>query len=107
MDHTTAVYVILPSAKMLLSSVKRASPNKESMQKYTTIASAAAMNIQPRYTLRLKPPLRWPFLYSSGTASRVDADRSFSNTPMKMTGSEVKSVLNMLSDHDSYSEVPV
>jgi hypothetical protein len=56
---------------------------------------------------KLKPPFRWPLVYNSGTASRVDAERSFSKTPMKITGSEVKSVLNMESDHDSYREVPV
>jgi hypothetical protein len=48
MDQTMAVYVMLPSAKMELSSVNSAAPKSESMQKYTTIASAEAMNIQPR-----------------------------------------------------------
>ena len=48
MDQTTAVYVILPSAKIELSSVNSASPKSESMLKYTTIASTEAMNIQPR-----------------------------------------------------------
>ena len=71
------------------------------------------MNIQPRYTLKLNPPLRWPFVYSSGTASSVLAERSFSKMPRKMTAamipaawsvttaSEVKSVLKVVRDQDS------
>lgn len=59
------------------------------------------MNIQPRYTLKLNPPLRWPFVYSSGTASSVLAERSFSKMPRKMTAREVKSVLKVVRDQDS------
>jgi hypothetical protein len=86
---------------MELSSVNSVCPYKPNIQKYTTIASEEAMKIHPRYTLTLNPPFLCPFVYSSGTASNVLAAKSFSNTPMKITGSEVNNVLNILKLQDS------
>lgn len=45
---TAAVNVRLPKANSELSSVKSACPYNPSMQKYTTMASADAINIHPR-----------------------------------------------------------
>ncbi len=63
-----------------------------------TMASEAAMNTQPKYTFILKAADRCPLAYNSGTARRVDAAMSFSKTPKKITGKEVKSWLKLASN---------
>jgi hypothetical protein len=109
MKTTAAVKHIVPMDSKLisLSLVHNTLPYSPYMVKKMIMDSEAAMNIQPIYFLILNPSFRWPWMYSSGTANKVDALRSCSKMPRNITGSDVKSVLKTVKDVDSNSEVPV
>ena len=87
---TTVVNIRKPKGNKSPYVRNDAALNSEYVVKYMITASVEALNIHSIYDCKLNKDLRLK-VYNSGTASKVEAARSFSNIPRKITGSEVNS----------------